>query len=385
MKLLKYILPAVALLVSIGGAVALKASQVKVQTVTPEKSLPRVTTVTVKPQAWRYEVRTTGTVAPRTETTLTSEVPGRIAAVHPAFVNGGFFKAGDELVVIDDLAAKAALAQAEAALATAKAALQREEAEARLAKREWEKYGQGPADPLLLREPQLAERNAAVQGALAAHAKANVDFLSTRILAPYDGRVRLKLVEQGQFIGLGTPVARVYATDYAEVRLPLSADDIGFLELPLGGQLEYDDERAPQVQLSARFGPDVISWPARIVRTEAEVDPQTRMYYAVARVRDPYGSAQATPLLPNTFVNAVITGREAERVFVLPRAALRPDGRVLVVDPANRLKQREVTVVRATPESVLISAGLEEGEQVVTSRLDMVVEDMPVELTKEQP
>jgi RND family efflux transporter MFP subunit len=372
-------------LLGIGGAVALKASQVKVQTVTPEKSLPRVTAVTVKPQAWRYEVRATGTVAPRTETTLTAEVPGRIAAVHPAFVNGGFFKAGDELVVIDDLAAKAALAQAEAALATARAALQREEAEARLAKREWEKYGEGTADPLLLREPQLAERNAAVQGALAALAKANVDFLSTRILAPYDGRVRQKLVEQGQFIGLGTPVARVYATDYAEVRLPLSADDIGFLELPLGGQLEYDDERAPQVQLSARFGPDVISWPARIVRTEAEVDPQTRMYYAIARVRDPYGSAQSTPLLPNTFVNAVITGREAERVFVLPRQALRPDGRVLVVDPASRLKQRDVTVVRTTPESVLISAGLEEGEIVVTSQLEMVVEDMPVEIAKEQP
>ncbi|MEZ5992651.1 MAG: efflux RND transporter periplasmic adaptor subunit [Planctomycetota bacterium] len=382
MKVLKYILPVVAIAVGIAGLVALKAAQVKVQTQTPEKQIARVSVVIVKPQMFEHEVRTNGTVTPRTETTLSSETAGRVVGIHESFVNGGFFKKDEVLVTLDDTAQKAALAQAQAALAGAKAALQREEAESALAKREWEKYGEGEPDALVLREPQLAERKAGVLSAEAAVTKADLDLKRTKVLAPYDGRVRQKQIEEGQYATPGAPLARVYATDFTEVRLPISADDIGYLNLPLGGVIAFDDEQAPKVDLSADFGRETYVWSARIVRTEAEVDPQTRMYYAVARVKDPFGTTQPIPLLPNTFVSAVITGREVEQVFVVPRRALRPDGRVLIVDKQSRIKHREVVVSRTTPESVLVIEGLESGERVVVTDLDLVVEDMPVEVVK---
>ena len=210
--------------------------------------------------------------------------------------------------------------------------------------------------------------------------KAANDLERTKLIAPYDGRIRAKLVEEGQYVGPGTPVARIYATDFAEVRLPVSADEIGYLHLPLGRDLDFDDESAPEVTLSAQLGGERIEWPARITRTEAQVDPQTRMYYAVARVKNPYDAGRATPLLPNTFVDAKITGREAQQVFVLPRRALRPDGKLMLVDKQNRLKFREVKVVRTTPETVVVGTGLEDGERVITSEPQVIIEDMPVQV-----
>ncbi|MBZ0135175.1 MAG: efflux RND transporter periplasmic adaptor subunit [Planctomycetes bacterium] len=379
MRILKYILPVVAIAAGAAGFAVLKAAQTEVESQTPERPAPHVSVVIARPQVFSHEVHTNGIIEPRTETTLTSEVTGRIVGLHPAFVEGGFFDAGDVLVRVDDTGYQAALAQAEANLAGATARLSREEAESALARREWEAYGEGDADPLVLRVPQLAEANAGVAGATAQLAKAKNDLERTEIKAPYAGRVRAKLVEDGQYTAAGSSIGRIYAVDYAEVRLPVSADEIGYLALPLGRVLDFDSDAAPAVTLSARIGSARRNWNARIVRTEAEVDPQTRMYYAVARVKDPYSGE--FPLLPNTFVDAVITGRDVEQVYVIPRRALRPDGRVLVVDKASRLKHREVSVIRATPDSVVVSDGLEAGERIVVSELELVLEDMPVRVT----
>ena len=385
MKILKYVFPIVGIVAGIAGFAALKAAQTEVQTQTPERPAPHVSVVEATAQSFRHSVQTNGTVAPRTETTLTSEVTGRIVEVHPSFVDGGFFNEKDVLVRIDDTTYKAAVAQAEANVARAEAQLLREKAESALAKREWEQYGEGDPDPLVLRVPQLAEAEANVLSAEVALTKATNDLSRTKIEAPYDGRVRRKLIEEGQFAGLGAAIGRIYATDYAEIRLPISAEEVGYLKLPLGSTLEFESEDAPSVTLSARIGNSDQEWSAKIVRTEAEVDPQTRMYYAVARVKNPYSGS--FPLLPNTFVDATITGRELQQVYVIPRRALRPDGTVLVVDKSSRLKTRKIAVVRTTPDSVVVADGLESGERIVISELELVVEDMPVRVTVvgEQP
>jgi RND family efflux transporter MFP subunit len=300
-------------------------------------------------------------------------------------VEGGFFEKDNVIVTIDDTTYQAALASAKAQLARAEALLQREQAESALAAREWERYGEGEPDALVLRKPQLAEAQAGVDSATAAVTKAQNDVDRTVIKAPYDGRIRAKLIEEGQFVGLGAPIARVYATDYAEVRLPISGDEIGYLDLPLGQSLEYEDENAPQVDLAVSFGRRTNHWQARIVRTEAEVDPRTRMYFAVARVKNPYTPEAGVPLLPNTFVKAVITGREAQQVFVIPRRAVRPDGRVLVVDDKSRIRFREISVIRTTENEVVVDSDLEAGERVVISQPETSVEGMLVETTTQTP
>ena len=70
-----------------------------------------------------------------------------------------------------------------------------------------------------------------------------------------------------------------------------------------------------------------------------------------------------TPLTVGLFVEAEIEGRIAEDIVVLPRDALRNGNQVLIVDAEDRLRYREIEVMRLYRDQVLIRAGLEAGER----------------------
>ena len=55
----------------------------------------------------------------------------------------------------------------------------------------------------------------------------------THLTAPFDGRVRSKSVDIGQFVGIGQPLGVVYSTDIAEVRLSLPDGQLAYIDLPL--------------------------------------------------------------------------------------------------------------------------------------------------------
>jgi RND family efflux transporter MFP subunit len=331
---------------------------------------PRVRAVAVRFREERLSVRTQGTVQPRTQGALATQVSGRVERVAPAFEKGGFFRAGDVLVRIDPVDYELAVAQAEARVAQAKVQLSREEAEAALARKEWERFGKGEPDALALRQPQLAEARAGVASAEAALKQARLNLERTEIRAPYAGRVWEKMVDVSQWLAAGSPVARVYATDAAEVRLPLPLEDLAFADLPLG-------EGAPgtEVVLRAAVGGRDLEWKGTVARTEAELDPRTRMIHAVARVADPY--AGPTPLLAGLFVDAEIRGRTV-RAAALPREALRGEDRVLVVDASDTIRERKVRVLRRERDRVLLAGGLEEGERVCVSALEAAGDGLKV-------
>ncbi len=91
------------------------------------------------------------------------------------------------------------------------------------------------------------------------------------------------------------------------------------------------------------------------------------------------------PLAVGLFVNAEIAGRSAEQVTLVPRSAMRDGSRLLVVDEENRLRYRDVEVLRIDRDDVLIRAGLLAGERVCISQLQTVVEGMQVRPILEAP
>ena len=78
------------------------------------------------------------------------------------------------------------------------------------------------------------------------------------------------------------------------------------------------------------------------------------------------------------FVEAEIVGKMVENVALIPRAAVRPDGRVLVVDDEERLRFREIKVLRAMKGFVIVEAGLADGDRVCTTALSAVIDGMKV-------
>ncbi len=374
------------------AAAALLALQLSAMRPQPERrpadlQAPFVRVTTVERTDRRVIVDSQGTVSPRTVSQLAPEVSGRIVWVAPSFVPGGFFEEGEPLLRIDPSDYEQAIVRARADLAAARLRLSQEEAEAEIARREWQELGRGDPDPLTIRVPQLENARMAVAAAEANLRRAERDRERTEVRAPYAGRVRSKNADVGQMALAGTPVATIYAIDYAEVRLPLPDDELAFLDLPLAYR-GASTGGGPPVTLWAEFAGNRWEWRGRIVRTEGEIDPTTRMVHVVAQVEDPYrrgADPRRPPLSAGMFVHARIEGRLLRDVFPLPRAALRSDGTVLLVDRDNRLHFRAVEIARASHDEILVASGLEQGERVCLTPLDVVTEGMRVRVLPEGP
>ena len=343
--------------------------------------IPQVRVVEVELTEVTLTVKSQGTVEPRTQSQLVPEVSGRIIEVSPSFVAGGFFEAGDVLFKTDPHDYEQALVQRNAEVESARLHIAQEEAEAEVAQWGWDRVGTGQARSLTLREPQIASAKAELAAAKANLETAQRNLERTEVRAPFSGRVRQKNVDVGQFVTVGAPVARIYAVDAAEVRLPLPNEDLAYLDLPLNYRGESGRIRGPAVTLRAEFAGRIHEWQGRIVRTEGEIDPQTRMVHVVAEVQNPYGRGPdptRPPLAAGMFVEAEIVGRTVEHVAIVPRAALRGPSQVLVVDVNRRLRFRDVEVLRATTNELFILGGLETGDRVNVSPVEAVSDGMEV-------
>ena len=382
-RLLKALLPLIVIGVAGLVAVTMIRSRPEVETQAPTVAPPGVRAHSVSLETVRISVRSQGTVRPRTETQLVPEIAGRITSVSPSFVEGGFFEEGDVLLRLDRFDYEQAVVSARSQLAQSRLRLAQEEAEAEVAQREWDTLGRGDPRELTLRVPQLEDARASVAAAEANVERAQRDLERADVTAPYSGRVRTKNVDVGQFVTVGSPIATVYAVDVAEVGLALPDGELAYLDLPLAYR-GAADQVGPRVVLSTTFAGASYEWGGRVVRTESEIDPVSRMVQVVAEVQDPYAAGsdpRRPPLAVGMYVDAEIEGRAFRDIAVVPRAALRGRTQVLVIDPENRVRFREVGILRTTTESVFVNSGLSAGERVAVSAIDSPTEGMLVQVT----
>ncbi|MEM7199097.1 MAG: efflux RND transporter periplasmic adaptor subunit [Planctomycetota bacterium] len=348
----------------------------------PEKVAPRVRLITARAAPVSLTVHAHGTVRPSTEIELVPEVSGRVVEVSPALAPGGFFERGQVLARLDPRDFEYAVTGAEAEVQRAATQLTWERAEAASARDEWQALGlDGTPDPLVTREPQVAQAAAMLAATEAARDQAELNLQRTELRAPFAGRVRSERVDVGQFVVAGAPIADLYGIDYAEVRLPLPDEELAFLELPLDQRAGRLAEAGPEVVVTAQFAGTEHRWRGRVVRIEGEIDPATRMVHAVARVDDPYAQErerEGPPLAAGMFVRAAIRGREIGSAVALPRSALHEGDRVLVVDDQSRLSRRKVQVLRRERERIVLRSGLRDGERVCVTPIDIVVDGMTV-------
>jgi RND family efflux transporter MFP subunit len=380
-------LPLIVLAVGFVAAGGMIAARPQVSTQPTERLLPLVRVLEAKPQRVQLTIEARGSVVPRTESELVAEVSGRIVWVSPSLASGGFLEPDDIALRIDDHDYGVALVRAESAFARA----QSEHTLARASLKRHDHLRKSGVESSAAYEG--AKSRAEIAEATRREAEANLDqakrdLSRTEIRSPFAGRVREKHVDVGQFVARGAPVARIYAVDYAEVRLPIPDADAAFVDLPIAYRNATAEEDGPEVLLRARFAGRDYTWRGRIVRTEGELDPRTRMIQAVVRVEDPYGRGDdphRPPLSVGLFVEAEILGREVEGVIVLPRSALRGDNEVAIVDARGHLHLRRVEILKRNRETVVIRAGVEPGERVCTSPLTISVEGMEVRVLDDAP
>lgn len=343
----------------------------KIEPKEPEITPPTVFYEVASPEAVTLDVAAQGEVRPRTDISLTAQVSGRVISTSDAFVNGGAFEKGDNLIKIEDADYRAAAAAAKARVAQAEQSLRLEEAEADLAREDYADLDRDE-DPseLTLRIPQLAQARANFEAAQAEYRAAQLNLERTVIRAPFKGRVRERIVGVGQYVSPGVQLGRIFSTDVAEIRLALTDNDLAKLGLPLAF-VESEENPGPPVSMSAVIAGVEHNWLGRIARTDGAIDPATRQIFAIAVVDDPYGKGadNGTPLAMGLFVNATIEGKPYENAIVLPRSALYGRNTVYIIREDNTVEKRTVSLVSSGRDTITIASGVEPGERVITSPL----------------
>jgi RND family efflux transporter MFP subunit len=354
----------------------------------PVRTIVTVDVTEVVKQNLRIPIQAQGTVTPLQETSVMSEVNGRIIEVSPSFIVGGFVSKDDVLLRIDPRNYETSLLRAEASVKSAQSNLAQETGRAKVAEQEWKKTPRGKqrtqaSKDLYLRKPQLDQALAQMLAAQADLNTARDNLERTSIRAPYDALIRTKHSELGQFVAAGTPLADLFSVEHAEVRLPIPQNKLEYLELPELGAMQ----NGSPIDLYTEVGGQVKHWNAYLHHTEGVFDARSRVLFSVARIEDPYGlqHPHSEPLRIGTFVNASIQGKELLDIVRLPRYIIRAGNNVWVIDETGLLRTRNVTLLRTGGDFVYVSAGLNDGELVSLTTLDNSFEGAQVRIESQIP
>jgi multidrug efflux pump subunit AcrA (membrane-fusion protein) len=125
----------------------------------------------------------------------------------------------------------------------------------------------------------------------------------------------------------------------------------------------------PAVTIRGSVAGKSYEWLGVLARTDAFVDANSRMYYAVIEVLNPFAaqdskSMQQAPLLPGLFVEAEIDGKELHNVLVLPRAALIQRDKIITLDDDGVVKYQTVNVLRKSATEVWVQGEIAENTLV---------------------
>lgn len=357
-------------------AYVLNATAPKPEQMEPVEVATTIRVLRARRETIQLEVLSQGSVLPRTQSELIPEVSGRVKWKSANLVPGGYFKKDELLLRIDERDYRSSVARSQAGITRAKAEDEHARFELnRLQELVKNRLTSQAALETALRSQRIAE--AALLEARINLEQAQRDLWRTEIRAPYDGLVRSEKVDLGQFITRGQLIASIYSSDSVEIRLPVADRQLAYLDLPLGFRGELSDDLAPTVNLYTTYGGQQYEWEGKLVRTEAEIDSKSRMVNVVVRVENNDGSKQP-PMPIGLFVAASIRGKTVDNIISLPRAALRNQNQVLIVDKDNRLRYRSVQVMRFEKDNVIISAGIEDGEVVNISPIQTVIDGMRV-------
>jgi len=340
-----------------------------------------VETVTIEPKEYRVLVNSFGRIEPRTQGQLVAQVSGQIIEVSPNFRDGGFFEKGEVLVGIDQRDYRIQVDIAAAELANAKVSYAEEQVLAEQAINDRKILpNKGVASDFALHIPQLAAAKSQIAAANAKLEQARLDVERTSIRAPYSGRVLTKSSDIGDVISANSVLAKIYATDLVEVRLPVKNSELPFVDLPEAtGTTGSDSGDLPAATIINRLGAEAQRWQALLVRAAGAIDEQSQQLFVTAQIDRPYArhDNKRRPLKIGQYVTAEIEGKIIADAMVIPNASIY-QGSYVYLFKDGVLERREIEVAWQNSREALLRHGIAPGEQLVLTPLGRVSSGTPV-------
>ena len=315
-----------------------------------------------------------GTVTPAATVTVRPQVSGVIVKV--LFKEGQLVRRGQPLAIIDQRPLQMQVMQAQGQMT-------RDEAQLTNARLTLQRY------QTLLAQDSIARQDVDTQAATvkqlegvvvsdrASLGTARLNLGYSRVIAPVSGRVGLRAVDVGNYIGAGDANGLVVLTEVD----------------PIDVEFTVPQDQAPQVMQKAAKGTLPVAAMDRTRTTslaqgtfstlDNQVDPSTGTVRAKARFPNGNGA-----LFPNQFVNVRVTLDTLHNAVVVPLTAVRtgPDGDFVWVVTAQRTAMmRKVTRGETTATQVVVLSGLQAGEKVVTEGGDRLTQGGKVMLPGQRP
>jgi multidrug efflux system membrane fusion protein len=321
------------------------------------------------------QVEALGTVTPAATVTIRPQVSGTITQL--LYREGQLVHKGETLAIIDPRPYQAALLQARGALI-------RDQAQLANARVQLSRY------QTLLGQDSIARQDVDTQAATAkqlegtiavdrgAVQQAQINVGYTRVISPVTGRVGLKVVDIGNYIGAGDTngIAVVTTLQPIDVEFAVPQD-----QAPAIGQRVAQGAEIPAIALD-RTRTQTLDQ-GRFSTLDNQVDTTTGTIKGKARFAN--GGNQ---LYPSQFVNVRLTVNTINQAVTIPPAAVRSgqdSSFVWLLKPDRTVTQRTIKTGITTADKVQVVSGLNVGDTVVTDGGDRLNEGAKVALPGDKP
>lgn len=309
---------------------------------------PPPTTVTsfiAEAQSWPNTISASASLAASQGAMLSAEEMGRISNI--AFTSGQLVEKGDVLLEMDTSVEAAQLKGAKAALSLASINAKRQRALRA-------KNANAPGD--------LDDAEATLRESEAEVARLSAVLDRKRVIAPFSGRLGIRLANVGETVQAGTNIVSLNSFDPLFVNFSLPQQVLPSLET--------------KASVSVNVGGFDTPFEGTLTAIESEVDQKTRTIALQATVLNPKGE-----LRPGMFAEVDVSLGKPIDVIAIPASSVSyaPYGdSVYVVEPGVEGKEtraiRAQTVVTGERfgDMIAIQSGLKAGEEVVSSATFML-------------
>ncbi len=324
-----------------------------------------VTVYTVKPQ----QVVFTKDLAGRTTAYQVAEIRPQVTGIilKRMFTQGSVVKKGQQLYQIDPSTYQAAYDSAAANLAKA-------QADVKAVEPKLERYSRLVKVGGVSRQTyddtvaSLAQAKA-LEGVARANlsaAKINLDY--TKVFSPISGRIGKSSVTEGALVTANQMTALAVVQNLEQIYVDVNQSSEELMALKKGMK---NSEKDSMVRLFV--GKEGLSYDheGKLLFSDASVDQSTGMVQLRILFPNP-----DTDLLPGLFVRARVEQSRQDQAIVIPQQCVTRNAdtstSVWVVDSANTVMPRKVTVLRAVKDQWVVSSGLASGDRVVVEGLQKI-------------
>ncbi|MFO0919209.1 MAG: MdtA/MuxA family multidrug efflux RND transporter periplasmic adaptor subunit [Planctomycetaceae bacterium] len=326
----------------------------------PAARVTPVTTATIEQRDLTLHLNALGTITALKTVTVRSRVEGEVTKV--SFTEGQMVKEGDLLAEIDSRTYQVMKEQAEGQLARDEATLKGGKQTLMRLKHLFENKI-ATAQQVDDQSSLVEQAEGAIKADRAQIAAAELQLTYCRIVAPINGRIGLRLVDEGNMVRPTDPQGLAVITQLQPITLVFTVpqDEISRVQK----QMKESDsvvveayDRGFQRKLAT----------GKLVAIDNQVDPTN----GTVRLKGEFENADGM-LFPNQFVNVRLQVETLRRAVISPSVAVQrgPNGNfVYVVQADDTVEMRSVIPGPAEGTDSVITSGLSPGEIVVTAGLD---------------